>query len=155
MLVHMLAKQPKHARILSHRLEHRVTITSTNHLSWLLSKRAELSFSHETFLICEQWTGEVMLERSLSCTSSLCAYLQAWSEDGGRPRDHIRWAASHQGLSSPLQHCKSTFLLFIKASAWRWPSRPARNYPAYQDTSVPNTAACLCGNSITPGKRRS
>lgn len=51
---------------------------------------------------------------------SLCAHLQAWSEDGGRPRDHIRRAASHQGLSSSFQHCKSTRLFLIQATAWRW-----------------------------------
>lgn len=56
MLVHMLAKQPKHARILSHRLEHKSTITSTNHLSWLLSKRADSRFlmRHFWFVSSEQ-----------------------------------------------------------------------------------------------------
>lgn len=135
--------------MLSHRLEHRVPSHQQIICHGCCPKEPTL-VSHETFLICERWKEKWCLT-DLRAARPLCGYLQAWSEDGGRPRDHIRWAASHQGLSSPLQHCKWTLLFLIEASAWRWLSR-LQELPAYQETSVPDTAACSRGNSIEPGK---
>lgn len=58
------------------------------------------------------------------------ARLQAWSEDGGRPRDHLWRAASHQGLSSSLQHCESARLFSIKATVQRGRRGPQRSGPS-------------------------
>lgn len=54
---------------------------------------------------------------------------------------HIKALAHLSNTVSP----PSCFLM--KASAWRWPSRPVGKPP------VPNAAACWCGNAINPGKK--